>query len=89
MKYIVVRDASGKLMASGEDNGMFEPIVPAGCVRTIEDAMPPPNPLTYQQLRAAAYPPTTDYLDGVVKGNQVQIDKYIADCLAIKAKYPK
>jgi hypothetical protein len=37
----------------------------------------------------AEYPPITDYLDGVVKGDQTQIDKYIADCLAIKAKYPK
>jgi len=45
--------------------------------------------LTYAQKRAAEYPPMTDYLDGVVKGNQAQIDKYIADCLAVKAKYPK
>jgi hypothetical protein len=43
----------------------------------------------YKEARAKAYPPTTDYLDGVVKGDQVQIDKYIADCLAVKAKYPK
>jgi hypothetical protein len=39
--------------------------------------------------RAAEYPPITDYLDGVVKGDQAQIDKYIADCQAVKAKYPK
>jgi hypothetical protein len=39
--------------------------------------------------RANEYPPMTDYLDGVVKQDQTQIDKYIADCLAIKAKYPK
>lgn len=43
----------------------------------------------YQRQRAVEYPPMTDYLDGVVKGDQAQIDKYIADCLAIKAKYPK
>lgn len=43
----------------------------------------------YQRLRAAEYPPMADYLDGVVKGDQAQIDKYIADCLAVKAKYPK
>jgi hypothetical protein len=43
----------------------------------------------YQRKRAAEYPPITDYLDGVVKGDQAQIDKYIADCLAVKAKYPK
>jgi len=28
-------------------------------------------------------------LDGVIKGDQAQIDKYIADCRAVKAKYPK
>ena len=39
--------------------------------------------------RAAEYPPVTDYLDGIVKGDQSQVDKYIADCLAVKAKYPK
>ena len=43
----------------------------------------------YIAKRAAEYPPITDYIDGVVKGDQVQIDKYIADCLAVKAKYPK
>lgn len=43
----------------------------------------------YQDHRQAEYPPITDYLDGVVKGDQAQIDKYIADCLAVKAKYPK
>jgi len=44
---------------------------------------------TYAQKRAAEYPPYTDYLDGVVKGDQVQIAKYISDCQAVKAKYPK
>ena len=34
-------------------------------------------------------PDNTDYLDGMVKGDQAQIDKYIADCQAVKAKYPK
>jgi hypothetical protein len=43
----------------------------------------------YKAKRAAEYPQITDYLDGVVKGDQAQIDKYIADCLAVKAKYPK
>jgi len=43
----------------------------------------------YKAKRAAEYPPITDYIDGVVKGDQAQIDKYIADCLAVKAKYPK
>ena len=47
------------------------------------------DPNAYKAKRVAEYPPITDYLDGVVKGNQTQIDKYIADCLAVKAKYPK
>lgn len=47
------------------------------------------NATEYQRLRAAEYPPITDYIDGVVKGDQAQVDKYVADCLAVKAKYPK
>jgi hypothetical protein len=61
------------------------------------------NPVTYDESavqayidahayiakRQAEYPPFTDYLDGVVKGDQAQIAKYIADCQAVKAKYPK
>jgi hypothetical protein len=43
----------------------------------------------YIAKRASEYPPVTEYLDGIVKGDQAQIDKYIADCLAVKAKYPK
>jgi len=43
----------------------------------------------YATKRIAEYPPIADYLDGVVKGDQAQINKYIADCLAVKAKYPK
>lgn len=43
----------------------------------------------YIAKRASEYPLITDYLDGVVKGDQQQIDAYIAACLAVKAKYPK
>jgi hypothetical protein len=43
----------------------------------------------YIAKRQAEYPPMTDYLDGIAKGDQAQIDKYIADCNAVKAKYPK
>jgi hypothetical protein len=44
---------------------------------------------TYAQKRQSEYPDFREYLDGVVKGDQAQIDKYIADCVAVKAKYPK
>jgi hypothetical protein len=55
----------------------------------IDVVVPTPVLPTYQELRAAAYPSASDYLDGVVKGDQAQIDAYIAACLAVKAKYPK
>ena len=43
----------------------------------------------YIAKRQSEYPPMTDYLDGIAKGDQAQINKYIADCQAVKAKYPK
>jgi len=47
------------------------------------------DPQAYIAKRQAEYPSFIDYLDGVVKGDQAQIDKYIADCQSVKAKYPK
>jgi hypothetical protein len=47
------------------------------------------DPNAYIAKRQAEYPPFTDYLDGIAKGDQAQINKYIADCNAVKAKYPK
>ena len=43
----------------------------------------------YQRDRSAEYPPITDYIDGIVKGDQAQVQAYIDACLAVKAKYPK
>ena len=43
----------------------------------------------YQRDRAAEYPSINNYIDGVVKGDQAQIQTYIDACLAVKAKYPK
>ena len=45
--------------------------------------------VSYDIKRSREYPPATDYLDGIVKGDQAQIDKYIADCLAVKQRHPK
>jgi hypothetical protein len=76
------------------DSADYEHLLPSGSVQitdgeaaTLRAANAPV--LTYAQKRTQEYPPYTDYLDGVVKGDQAQIDKYIADCLAVKAKYPK
>ena len=43
----------------------------------------------YKEKRAAEYPPYTDYLDGIVKGDNAQVQAYIDACLAVKNKYPK
>ena len=43
----------------------------------------------YQRKRAAEYPPFSDYLDGIVKGDQAQVQAYIDACLAVKARHPK
>lgn len=43
----------------------------------------------YKELRAKEYPDFKDYLDGIVKNDQAQIQAYIDACLAVKNKYPK
>jgi hypothetical protein len=44
---------------------------------------------SYQEKRSAEYPNFKDYLDGVVKNDQAQIQAYIDACMAVKQKYPK
>jgi hypothetical protein len=72
----------------------FANLLPSGSVQitdeeaaTIRAANAPV--LTYAQKRAAEYPPMTDYLDGIAKGDTSQVDAYVAACMAVKAKYPK
>ena len=43
----------------------------------------------YNIKRAKKYPDYRDYLDGIVKGDEAQQQKYIDDCKAVKLKYPK
>lgn len=45
--------------------------------------------LAYQIKRKAEYPSINDYIDGIVKGDQAQVQAYIDACLAVKVKYPK
>jgi hypothetical protein len=44
---------------------------------------------SYKKFRQAEYPPIEDYLDAIVKGDEVQKQKYIDDCKAVKEKYAK
>ena len=76
------------------DDSAFESMLPAGSVQITDaeaatiSAINAPV-LTYAQKRVAEYPPMADYIDGIVKGDQAQVDAYVAACLAVKAKYPK
>ncbi len=45
--------------------------------------------MPYDEQRRISYPPITEYLDAVVKGDEVQLAKYISDCLEVKRKFPK
>lgn len=45
--------------------------------------------LNYSEKRALEYPDFKIYLDGIVKGDQAQIQSYIDACKAVKEKYPK
>jgi hypothetical protein len=55
--------------------------------RALVEAWVDPN--EYKWKRELEYPKITDYLDGIVKGDQAQIQTYIDACLAVKEKYPK
>jgi hypothetical protein len=74
------------------DDASFANLLPIGCVEITDAeaaALQKVYEPTYAELRAAEYPDYRDYLDGVVKNDQAQIDAYIAACQAVKAKYPK
>jgi len=85
------KDVNGKFFGTESD-------IPEGCVEvTIAEinaanaliAQATFNALPYGVKRSAEYPPMSDYLDAVVKGDAVAQQAYIDACLAVKAKYPK
>jgi len=94
MNAITVRDAAGKLICFGPDNGMYDPGVPVGCVKAIEpdyeagmaEWQAQQAPLQYQQLRAAAYPSFADQFDLLYHGG---IEAWKAEIQAVKTRYPK
>lgn len=82
-------DYSGKYDTVAEDDSKTFKI---GDVYTIEKLIQYNqhlNPLSYSDLRRQEYPPMTEYLDAVVKGDDVAIQDYRDKCLAVKAKHPK
>lgn len=45
--------------------------------------------LNYQILREPLYPNQSEYLDAMVKGDELAIQLYKDKCIAVKNKYPK
>ena len=45
--------------------------------------------LNYQLLREPLYPKQSEYLDAMVKGDDLAIQLYKDKCIAVKVKYPK
>ena len=64
------------------------PVVPDD-LRSICSAYLPNVLPTYDVLRVQEYPPVSDFIDGMVKSDAEQMQRYVDACLAIKAKYPK
>lgn len=76
--------AEGNIPFTAEEEAEFDAMELATAAQRAEEER-----TKYQRDRASEYPPITDYIDGVVKGDQAQIQAYIDACLAVKAKYPK
>lgn len=91
----VYRDAQGNLINIGEwDINDGKNPIPNGAVESDESVVTAIDgsrvlSSNYKELRRLEYPDFKDYLDGIVKNDQTQINLYIQKCQAVKAKYPK
>jgi hypothetical protein len=87
---VKLQDADGNVMNEEEKEAFLKPKnLPKDTV-TVSKAEAYENKVkAVQAQRACAYPPVADYLDAIVKGDQKQLDTYIAKCQAVKLKYPK
>jgi hypothetical protein len=88
MKYEILNESGEVINTIVADAAFVEAVYP-GQYREVVEPAEPIDPLAYQAQRAAEYPPMADYVDGIVKGDQEQVQAYIDACLAVKAKYPK
>ena len=75
---------AGGIAEADIEIGYEDDAVVAGWLKKEED-----DAMTFSDKRKAEYPDYRDYLDGVVKGDETQKQKYIDDCKAVKLKYPK
>lgn len=96
MKYAIIESGTVVNIAVAEEplaeNWIASEVAAIGDVYSGGEFIKPEpviDPLAYQAQRAAAYPPITDYIDGIVKGDTAQVQAYIDACLAVKLQYPK
>lgn len=85
----IFKDVLGKVHVIEDE---FKHLLPEGCVEITQqdaDALNKPAPLTYAQLRAAAYPPIAEQLDMQFKDAMNGTTVWADTIAAIKAKYPK
>ena len=76
--------AEGNVPFTAEEEAEFDAMEAEHLLKVAELAS-----TQYQRDRAIEYPSINDYIDGIVKGDQAQVQAYIDACLAVKAKYPK
>jgi len=94
-KAILAINADAKYTFTGDDADTIEwidgtvPIAKADILTKQAELQAEYDAQDYARKRKAAYPDIYDYMDGIVKDDQTQINKYIADSQAIKARYPK
>lgn len=88
------KDTNNNIHDDADGFALTLPSWPIGCLLVTDEEAEAIRqsmiiPPTYQELRLAEYPPISNYIDGVVKGNATQVQTYIDACLAVKAKFPK
>lgn len=88
------KDTNGNIHDDMDGQALLLPSFPSGLTQLTDEEVtelltPKVIELTYQQKRAAEYPPFTDYLDAIVKDDKEQLQAYIDECNAVKEKYPK
>ena len=94
-KAILAINANAKYTFTGDDADTIQwldgtvPIAKADILTKQAELQSEYDAQDYARKRKAAYPDIYDYMDGIVKNDQTQINKYIADSQAVKARYPK
>lgn len=79
---VIGKDEDGNDIVEQRQVNVFEQTV-------TEDDLDNYLKLNYAICRKAEYPDASEYLDAVVKGDEVAMKAYTDKCLAVKAKYPK